>query len=205
MKQKPKIFYDNTHGCSYLLNNKTSNIHHNLDLNIKEKVAELKACNPSCEFGVIVITSASLQKDLTGTGYWVDHYNVYLDLIKGYKECGSLKYSAFIWAGTEILDIDPNTLEITYGENKTNEYDRIENQLKILRDMLPKYLKDTSCVIMTTNAQLDTSIEENVELNANLTSELKRYAEDPKCVLATYDTTAHVSDKALGIFWYKTR
>merc|ERR1711907_626572 len=69
--------------------------------------------------------------------------------------------------------------------------------------MLPKYLKDTSCVIMTTNAQLDTSIEENVELNANLTSELKRYAEDPKCVLATYDTTAHVSDKALGFFGIK--
>ena len=38
------MLYDNTLGCSYLINSKTSNIHiHNLESNIKEKVAELKA------------------------------------------------------------------------------------------------------------------------------------------------------------------
>ena len=84
-----------------------------------KKVAELKACNPSCEFGVIVITSASLQKDLTGTGYWVDHYNVYLDLVRGYKECGSLKYSAFI---PPKLNIRQKNAEMKTFVGKSSEF-----------------------------------------------------------------------------------
>jgi hypothetical protein len=167
------------------------------------------ACQTSdCVHGILVLTSASKPKDPDADGYWNDHRRAFETHKKGLSSC--VTYSKFIWLGTKINSIDKDTFEITYGENLTNEYDRIKNQ----RDFCTSLEKEEGHakmftgpkLILTTASKLNENTQDmrinviNKELNDELTDILAKLSEPPGISLVTFDSTQHISDSVLGFY-----